>query len=175
MRARVRSRLRWRMISWPALKPMRWVKPSMATVSPSRTRSATASRIEATLPGMALSCVVARGQRPEAPKPWVARPSFVACATSATSSARWVATCATASVKSRTAVSASVWDTTSGGDIRTQSSPASRTRRPAVERLHLDGLGGLAGVELDADHEALAADVADERREPVHGAAARPS
>ena len=33
---------------------MRWVNPSIATVSPSRTRSATASRIEATLPGMSL-------------------------------------------------------------------------------------------------------------------------
>src|SRR5919197_2249148 len=38
------------MISCPAAKQMRWVKPSMATVSPSRTRSATASRIEVTLP-----------------------------------------------------------------------------------------------------------------------------
>src|SRR5438445_13569626 len=33
------------MISWPAAKQIRWVKPSIATVSPSRTRSATASRI----------------------------------------------------------------------------------------------------------------------------------
>ena len=48
-RARVRSRLRWRMISWPAANQMRCVKPSMATVSPSRTRSAIASRIDATL------------------------------------------------------------------------------------------------------------------------------
>src|SRR5438876_6262127 len=41
------------MISWPAAKQIRCVKPSIATVSPSRTRSATASRIEATLPAMA--------------------------------------------------------------------------------------------------------------------------
>ena len=54
IRASVRSRFRWRMISWPALKPMRCVNPSMATVSPSRTRSAIASRIVATLPGMGL-------------------------------------------------------------------------------------------------------------------------
>src|SRR5438874_1646419 len=33
------------MISWPAAKQIRWVNPSIATVSPSRTRSATASRI----------------------------------------------------------------------------------------------------------------------------------
>src|SRR2546429_759144 len=33
------------MISCPAAKQIRWVKPSIATVSPSRTRSATASRI----------------------------------------------------------------------------------------------------------------------------------
>ncbi len=45
----VRSRGRWRMISWPAAKPMRWVKPSIATVSPSCTSAATASRIDATL------------------------------------------------------------------------------------------------------------------------------
>src|SRR3712207_6127409 len=49
IRASVKSRLRWRMISWPAAKQIRWVKPSIATVSPSRTSSATASRIDATL------------------------------------------------------------------------------------------------------------------------------
>src|SRR5688500_15870665 len=48
-RASVRSRLRWRTISCPAANEMRWVNPSMATVSPSRTRSAIASRIVATL------------------------------------------------------------------------------------------------------------------------------
>src|SRR2546430_1899541 len=37
------------MISWPAAKQIRWVKPSMATVSPSRTSAATASRIDVTL------------------------------------------------------------------------------------------------------------------------------
>src|SRR5918995_6889939 len=37
------------MISCPAAKQMRWVNPSIATVSPSRTISATASRIVATL------------------------------------------------------------------------------------------------------------------------------
>ena len=88
----------------------------------------------------------------------------------ATSSARWAATCATASVNSRTAVAASDCETTSGGDIRTQSSPASRTSRPEVERPHLDRVGGLAGVELDADHQALAAHVLDEVR--VRGRAA---
>src|SRR5919197_1374513 len=46
----VRLRLRWRMISWPAAKQMRWVNPSMATVSPSRTSSPIASRIDATFP-----------------------------------------------------------------------------------------------------------------------------
>src|SRR5438034_9208173 len=39
------------MISWPAAKQIRWVNPSMATVSPSRTRSATASRMDVTLLG----------------------------------------------------------------------------------------------------------------------------
>src|SRR5919204_6215348 len=49
IRASVRSRLPCRMISWPAAKQIRWVNPSIATVSPSRTSSATASRIETTL------------------------------------------------------------------------------------------------------------------------------
>src|SRR6266516_926086 len=44
-RHRVRSRLRCRMLSWPAAKQIRWVQPSIAKVSPSRKRSATASRI----------------------------------------------------------------------------------------------------------------------------------
>src|SRR5919201_5606685 len=39
------------MISCPAAKQIRWVNPSIATVSPSRTRSATASRIDVTLLG----------------------------------------------------------------------------------------------------------------------------
>src|SRR5206468_866695 len=48
-RARVRLRRPWRMISCPAAKQIRWVNPSIATVSPSRTRSPTASRIVARL------------------------------------------------------------------------------------------------------------------------------
>ena len=46
IRTSVRSRLRWRMISCPAATGIRWVKPSSATVSPSLTRSATASARE---------------------------------------------------------------------------------------------------------------------------------
>src|SRR5262245_20674802 len=37
------------MISWPAANEIRWVNPSIATVSPSWTNSATASRIVVTL------------------------------------------------------------------------------------------------------------------------------
>src|SRR5438445_3337986 len=48
MRQSVRSRRCCRMISCPAAKQIRWVNPSMATVSPSRTSSATASRIVVT-------------------------------------------------------------------------------------------------------------------------------
>ena len=48
-RQSVRSRRRCRMISWPAAKQIRWVKPSITTVSPSRTRAATASRMVVTL------------------------------------------------------------------------------------------------------------------------------
>src|SRR5690606_25916559 len=43
-RIRVRSFFSWRITSWPAAKGMRWVNPSIATETPSGTRSATASR-----------------------------------------------------------------------------------------------------------------------------------
>src|SRR6478752_3268004 len=49
MRASVRSRRRCRMISCPAANEIRWVNPSIATVSPSWTSSATASCIVVTL------------------------------------------------------------------------------------------------------------------------------
>src|SRR5207247_5667908 len=42
------------MISCPAAKQIRWVNPSMATVAPSRTSSATASRIVATFEASAI-------------------------------------------------------------------------------------------------------------------------
>src|SRR3954447_18353123 len=45
-RTTVSSRRRWRMISCPAATGIRWVKPSSATVSPSWTRSLTASARE---------------------------------------------------------------------------------------------------------------------------------
>src|SRR6478752_247015 len=48
IRASVRLRFFWRMISWPAANEIRWVNPSIATVSPSRTSSRTASAIDAT-------------------------------------------------------------------------------------------------------------------------------
>src|SRR3954452_23338563 len=43
MWASVRRRRPWRMISWPAAKGMRWVKPSSATSEPSTTIASTAS------------------------------------------------------------------------------------------------------------------------------------
>src|ERR1041385_4491760 len=43
MRISVRFLRRWRMISWPAACGMRWVKPSTASVSPSRMVAAIAS------------------------------------------------------------------------------------------------------------------------------------
>src|SRR5262249_17389238 len=51
-RARTRSFRFWRMISCAAAKQMRWVKPSITTVSPSRTWRATASFIVTTLDGI---------------------------------------------------------------------------------------------------------------------------
>src|SRR5574342_216582 len=47
-RASVRFLRRWRMISCPAAKQIRWVKPSMTTVSPSWTWAAMASCMERT-------------------------------------------------------------------------------------------------------------------------------
>src|ERR1019366_8853880 len=46
IRTRVRSRRCWRMISWPAAKGMRWVNPSIASVSPSCTTAAMPSDSE---------------------------------------------------------------------------------------------------------------------------------
>src|SRR5215211_9368817 len=43
MRISSRSRRAWRTSSWPAANGIRWVKPSSATLSPSRTSSATPS------------------------------------------------------------------------------------------------------------------------------------
>src|SRR4029450_11309035 len=53
------------MISCPAAKQIRWVKPSIATVSPSRTRSATASRIDARLEVIGRPAVVRAAQDAE--------------------------------------------------------------------------------------------------------------
>src|SRR6516225_7218144 len=64
-RASVRSRFRCRMISWPAAKLMRCVNPSIATVSPSRTRSAIASDMDATLDA-ALDLLLTRSMMPAA-------------------------------------------------------------------------------------------------------------
>ena len=63
MRASVRSRRPWRMISCPAAKQMRCVNPSMATVSPSRTRSAMASRIVATFGALLLTAAIIARRR----------------------------------------------------------------------------------------------------------------
>ena len=52
--------------------------------------------------------------------------------------------------------------TVRAGDMRTDERPHSRTSRPRSKARPLDLLGMLGRVELHADHEALAADVADE-------------
>ena len=54
------------MISWPAAKQIRCVKPSIATVSPSWTSAATASRIEATFEALIVD-VRAAGQTASIP------------------------------------------------------------------------------------------------------------
>src|SRR3989304_4840951 len=50
-RHRVRSFFFWRMISWPAAKGIKWVKPARYAVSPSRTNLETASFIGMTFWG----------------------------------------------------------------------------------------------------------------------------
>ena len=62
--------------------------------------------------------------------------------------------------------------TVSAGDIRTLDLPHSRTSRPRWKHGPLDLLGVLGRVELDAEHQALAADVADEPSDRSAGAAA---
>src|SRR6266571_821940 len=63
------------MISCPAAKQMRCVNPSMATVSPSRTRSATASRIDVTLPPSAMAAATSGLDRLAARRDRVLRPA----------------------------------------------------------------------------------------------------
>src|SRR5262249_15197092 len=63
IRTSVRSRLRWRMISCPAATGIRWVKPSSATVSPSWTRSATASARDVISAGVRIVNDGAEGER----------------------------------------------------------------------------------------------------------------
>src|SRR5919106_2764 len=46
MRTRVSPRRLWRITSWPAACGIRWVKPSIATVSPSRSDASIASARE---------------------------------------------------------------------------------------------------------------------------------
>src|SRR5690349_10402967 len=63
IRTSVRSRLRWRMISCPAATGIRWVKPSSATVSPSSTRSRTASARDVISAVVRIMNVGAEGER----------------------------------------------------------------------------------------------------------------
>src|SRR4051795_12894359 len=63
MRTSVRSRLRWRMISCPAATGIRCVKPSSATVSPSLTRSLTASAREVISAGVRIENASSESER----------------------------------------------------------------------------------------------------------------
>ena len=66
-------------------------------------------------------------------------------------------------------------EATSGGHRRTVCSPHSRTSRPRWKHAHLDVLGELRRGELDADHQALAADVEDRARVAARCSARRPA
>ena len=153
------------MISCPAAKQMRCVKPSIATVSPSRTSSAIASRIDATFEVAHRPWPVARRARRSAGG--LALVERAGVGTSARTSAPCPATCATASPKIRSAVAISASVTVSAGDIRTLDLPHSRTSRPRSKQAHWTASACSADVELDAEHQALAADVADEAVEAL--------
>ena len=104
-----------------------------------------------------------RGERWAVAQPADSTPcSAPASATSARTAGPWSATAATASPKIRSAVSISASETVSAGDIRTLRLAALEDEQAALEAGPLDLLGVLGGVELDAEHQALAADVADE-------------
>src|SRR6266550_6249656 len=151
-RASVSPRRPWRMISWPAAKEMRWVKPSIATVSPSRTRSPTASAIEATFEALTSAGGLDPGDR-------VGR---------------------LGRRKNPAMLAGDIGD--GRGEqgqrhihlgLRHRQARRHADRRPAafedeeppLEGGPLDLLGVLGGVELDADHQAPTANVGDERRE----------
>ena len=149
------------------------MKPSIATVSPSRTSSATASRIVATLPGISLlagaplveSCARAARLLPSAESSLDTRRARPL--TSSTSSARW-----RGDVGDRLGEDPDRGRGLGLGHDQRRRHPHAvvaglEDQQAPPEGLHLDRLGGLAGVELDADHQALAADVVDEAREAV--------
>ena len=154
--------MRWRMISCPAAKPMRWVKPSIATVSPSRTSSAIASRIDATLRGHpAASSLAASAPAVDA----APRRRPLGRTSSGRRPRRRPRRRSAGRSPSRPR------ETVSAGDIRTLELAALEDEQAALEAGPLDLLGVLGRVELDAEHQALAADVADE---PVEALDQRP-
>ncbi len=124
------------MISWPAANEMRCVKPSIATVSPSRTRSAIASRIVATLEVLTsrLSASRRSARRSAGDLALVHRAGRVDLREDLARRGRRPA--ATASPKIRSAVAISASDTVSAGDIRTLDLPHSRTSRPRSKQAH---------------------------------------
>src|SRR4051794_6696591 len=158
-RARVRSRRPWRMISWPAANPMRCVKPSMATVSPSRTRSATASRMVATL---------------EAPTPWIIparRPAMSADDLDLEQRAgTGFVSCHYGDRFTEDPQRCHHLILRDGQGRRHPDAglAAFEDEQAAFEAGPLDLLGVHRRIELDAEHQALAADVEDETVELFH-------
>ena len=151
------------MISWPAAKQMRCVKPSMAT------RVAVAHELgDRVAHGGDLREVMTRAYGGRSVSGWPAGRLDVRVRRLDVG-ARPRRRCARPS-----SISSSL--TIRGGDMRTAPSPASSTSRPRWKQAHLDGVGRLGRVELDADHEAHAADVADQSPGSAPGAAqARPA
>src|SRR5690349_1584153 len=152
IRHSVRSRLPWRMISWPAANEMRWVNPSIATASPSRTISRTASAIEATLDdAIASDRGFDAGDR-------VGGLGGVE---------DWLLGALPRDLGDRLAEDPQRRRHLGLGDREGRrhadgALPAFEDEQPALEARPLDLLGVLGRVELDADHQPATADVANE-------------
>ena len=142
----------------------------MATVSPSRTRSAIASRIVATLEVLIGSIARAAGAaaQPPASTSWSAPAADLARRPRRRCPRRRRPP--RAKIRRAVAISASL--TVSGRRHPDARLAALEDEQAALEAGPLDLLGVLGRVELDAEHQALAADVADEPAIPARPAGA---
>src|SRR5438093_762764 len=150
------------MISCPAAKQIRWVNPSMATVSPSRTSSATASRIVVTFEPPAI-CLPGRWTAPTSGRLGRLWPRLVRPHRSAERGGSDPGHVQTGLLE----------DSQAGGhllavDHQGRCDPdggvaGSKDQQAAPEARDLDRVGDLGILELDPDHQADPPDVPEER------------